>query len=143
MALSKALLFAGYEPEEPGVDVEAHMRLIRDKVLEGEMIEALFNLYGFYYDVNKEEKRYKPMDAPMLANDFMAAAVAIDGMPNWLRREFIVYLIATERGGRKEEFPVLPKLWKEARAMIKKELPKAMLLGGRLPLSDYRRNQGS
>lgn len=102
------------------------------------MREALFSFYEFYYDVNNGEKKYRPMDAPLLANDFTAAAVAINRMPNWLRREFIVYLVATERGGRKEEFPVSAEICKEARALIKRGLPKAMLLGGRLPLSDYR-----
>lgn len=137
------LLLAGQEPKRPGVDIERHLRLIRDYVLEGEMSAALFNFYEFYYDVNREEKKFRPMDAPLLANDFTAAAVAIDGMPNWLRREFIVYLLATERGGRKEEFSVPPKLWKEARSLIKRDLPRAMLLGGRLPLSEYRRVSGS
>lgn len=143
MPLGRTLLLAGYEPEEPGVDLDAYLRLIRDKVIEGKITEALFNLYDFYYDVNSGEKKYRPMDAPLLANDFTAAAVAIDNMPNWLRREFIVYLGATERGGRKGEFPVPAALWKETRALIKRGLPQAMLLGGRLPLSDYRRGSES
>lgn len=139
----RLLLLAGYESEAPGVDVERHLRLIRDYVIEGEMSEALFNFYDFYHVVNREEKKHRTMDGPLLANDFMAAAVAIDGMPNWLRRDFIVYLLATERGGRKDEFPVPAELWKEARALIKRDLPKAMLLGGRLHLSEYRRVDGS
>lgn len=139
----KLLLLAGHESDDPGVDVEAHLRLIRDYVLEGVMSAALFNFYEFYYDVNSGEKKFMPMDAPLLANNFTAAAVAIDNMPNWLRREFIVYLLATEMGGRKEEFPVPAALWKEARALIRRDLPKAMLLGGRLPLSEYRRMSGS
>jgi transcriptional regulator with XRE-family HTH domain len=85
MPLGRTLLLAGYEPEEPGVDINAYLRLLRDNVFEGQMHEALFNLYDFYYDVNKEEKKHKLRDAPMLANAFTAAAVAIDSMPDWLR----------------------------------------------------------
>lgn len=139
----KLLRLAGYESDEPGWDAEGHLRLMREYVLEGQMNEALFCFFDFYYDANEEDKKNRPMDAPMLANDFTAAAVAIDRMPNWLRREFIVYLVARERGGRKDEFLVPPALWKETRALIRRGLPKAMLLGGRLPLSEYRRSSES
>jgi transcriptional regulator with XRE-family HTH domain len=141
MSVGRALLHAGYEPKERGVDVDAFLRLIRDYVFEGAVKESLFSLYSFYYDVNKEKKRYKPMNAPMMANDFTAAAVAIDRMPGWLRREFIVYLMAVERSGRKQEFPVSSALRKEARAMIENELPKGMLLGGRAPVNKSRKKR--
>jgi transcriptional regulator with XRE-family HTH domain len=143
MSVGRALLHAGYEPKERGVDVDAYMRLIRDYVFEGAVKEALFSLYRFYYDVNKEKKRYKPMRAPMLANNFTSAAVAIDRMPGWLRREFIVYLLTVERGGRKQEFPVPSALYKEVRAMIEKELPREMLLRGQMPVRKSRKKRRS
>ncbi|MGB8508156.1 MAG: helix-turn-helix transcriptional regulator [Pyrinomonadaceae bacterium] len=143
MSVGRALLHAGYEPKERGVDADAHLRLIRDYVFEGAVKEALFSLFKFYYKVNKEKKRYKPMNAPMLANSFMTAAVAIDRMPGWLRREFVLYLIAVERGGRKQEFPVPPKVRKEVRELIEKGLPKGMLLGGRVPVPKSRKKRRS
>jgi len=146
MPLGRSLLLAGFEPEEPGVDINAYLRRLRDNVFEGQMHEALFNLYDFYYDVNKEEKQQEkqqqPMKALMLANAFTAAAVAIDSMPGWLQREFIVYLLALEKGARKHKFPVSPELQSAARDMIKKTLPIEMLLGGRLPLSAYQKSEG-
>src|SRR5437868_3226469 len=141
MPVGRALLHAGYEPKERGVDVDAQLRLIRDYVFEGAIEEALFCLYGFYYSVNKERKRYRPMRGPMLANDFTAAAVAVDRMAGWLRREFIGYLLAVERGGRKTEFPVSPALRKEVRATIEKDLPKVMLFKGRVPLGKSRKKR--
>jgi hypothetical protein len=64
-------------------------------------------------------------------------------MPGWLRREFIVYLLAVERGGRKQEFPVPSALHKEVRAMIAKELPKEMLLRGQVPVSKSKKKRRS
>lgn len=141
--MGRLLLLAGHESDEPSFDAEAHLRLISDYVLEGEMNEALFCFYEFYYIVNRGDKENKPMDAPLLANDFTAAAVVIDRMPNWLRWELIMYLMARERGVRRGKFPPPTALWEEARTLIRKGLPKAMLLGGRLSVGEYGRSSES
>jgi hypothetical protein len=110
-------------------------------VFEGEIKEALSTLYNFYYDVAEEEKRYRPLVYPSTANDFIAAAVAIDRMPVWLRQEFVEYLLTVDHGGRKQDFPVAPSLQKKIRAVIKRSLRKSMLLEGRLPREEYDRKQ--
>jgi transcriptional regulator with XRE-family HTH domain len=141
MPVGKTLLHAGFEPKKPGVEVKTYLRLIRDSVFEGQMHEALFNLYEFYYDANKEEKLFKLMADSTLANDFMAVAVAINRMPGWLRREFIVYLGAIEKGGSNREDLVAPELWENTRAMIAKNLPKALRQNGMLPWSGDGKNE--
>lgn len=140
--VGRAMVRAGHEPRGLGVDVDTYLRRIRDWVFEGEMKEALLSLYEFYYDVAKEKKRYKPEAPPLTANNFIVAAVAIDRMPSWLRREFVGYLLTIDRGGGKVNFTPPPAIRNEVRALIKKELRKAMLIGGRISLNEYRSKQG-
>jgi transcriptional regulator with XRE-family HTH domain len=142
MPLGRALLHAGYEPTKHGVDVDAHLRRIRDYVFEEDIKEGLSSYYKFYYEVNRK-KRYRHMDTPMLARDFISMAVAIDRMPGWLRREFIVYLLAIGRGGKRQNFPAPLKIREEVLAIIEKELPIVMLQEGRVSVRKKRSKRGS
>jgi transcriptional regulator with XRE-family HTH domain len=137
--VDRALVRAGYEPTGEGVEIEAYLRRIRDYVLKGDLKKALFDLYHFYYDVAAEKKRYKP-EAPVLtADNFVDAAVAVDKMPGWLRREFIAYLRYVDRGGSKFEFPAPRKNRKQVRAVIKAELLEAILREELVPHSRWRK----
>lgn len=141
VSVDRALARAGYEPMGEGVEIEAYLRRIRDYVLKGDMKRALFNLYHFYYDVAAEKKRFKP-EAPILtANNFVDAAIAVDKMPGWLRREFIKYLWYVDRVGSKFEFPPPRKNRKQVRAVIKAELVEAILREDLVPHSRWRKKQ--
>lgn len=141
VSVDRALVRAGYEPIGEGVEIEAYLRRIRDYVLAGDMMRALFNLYHFYYDVAAEKKLFKH-EAPIpTASNFIDAAIAVDKLPGWLRREFIKYLRYVDQVGMKFEFRASRKNRKQVRAMIKAELVEAILREDLVPHSRWRKKK--
>lgn len=130
----KAYLRAGYQlPRDLNAEANSYLRHIRDSVFVGSMAGALSDLWLFYYEMAPEKKKHKPPDCTSICQDFIDAAIALDEMPGWLRVEFIVYLLAIEKGHMKHEFEVSPALRKKILATIKKDLPTAMWQKGRIP----------
>lgn len=141
VSVDRALVRAGHEPTGDGIDVEVYLRRIRDYVFEGNMKLALFHLYNFYYDVAEEKKRFKPEAAASTANNFVAAALAIEKIPGWLRRDFVNYIRLVDRGGSKLDFIAPTKTRKQVRAAIAEELLEA-IREEFAPHSGYRKQQG-
>jgi transcriptional regulator with XRE-family HTH domain len=129
----KAYLRAGYQlPRDLNAEADSHLRHIRDAVFEGGMADALAALFSFYYEMAPEKKKHKSIDCTSTCQDFINAAIALDGMPRPLRQEFTFYLLAIEKGHRKHEFPLNQSLRKKILAMIKKDLPLTMWQKGRI-----------
>jgi transcriptional regulator with XRE-family HTH domain len=135
--LGQVLAFAGYETEDAGVDVSLYLGRIRERVFEGSWSGALLTLYQFFYEVHKEKKRHKNRSHWSMAINFVVAAVAMNQMPAWMRREFIEYLLAVEMGGSKQDFPLPPALQKKVRDKVNKILSEAILREDQYPLLQF------
>jgi transcriptional regulator with XRE-family HTH domain len=135
--VGQVLALAGYEAEDTGVAVNTYLRRIRERVFEGTWSGALLTLYQFFYEVHKEKTRHKTRSHQSAALNFVVAAVAMNQMPAWLRREFIEYLLAVEIGGRKQDFPQPPELQKKVRDEINKILSEAILREDHYPLLQF------
>lgn len=134
----KAYLRAGYEmPRDLAVWADSYLLRIRDAVFKGTMWEALMFLYDFYYESMEEKKRYRPVDTSLTCQDFITAALATDRMPAWLREEFLLYLWAVRKGGKKSVFDEPTARKREVREKIKRDLPKLMLQQGRITPDEF------
>lgn len=138
----KAYLRAGYEmPRNLKVWVDSRLQHIRDAVLGGNMAGALMHLFDFYYESVERKKKYRRVSPGTAASDFMNAAALIDRMPAWLRDEFLVYLWEVRKGGKKYVFTETSTRQEKIRKMIRRDLPRIMMLKGRIPIEVYRESK--
>ena len=116
--LSRVLMHAGYEPEDPDMDVEASLRHIRNAVFEENLVGAMVSLYNFYQETHEEVRLYRNQPELLMVKNLILAVEAINGLPGWLRRDLIEYLFGLEYGGNSRDFLVAPAIRKRVRAMI-------------------------
>jgi transcriptional regulator with XRE-family HTH domain len=136
--LKQVLAYAGYDAgEEATPEVDVYLRRIRERVFEGTWSGALLTLYQLFYEVQKEKKKHKSRSDQSMAINFVVAAVAMNQMPAWLRREFIEYLLAVEIGGVKHDFPQPPEIQKKVRDKVNKILSEAILREDQFPLLQF------
>jgi transcriptional regulator with XRE-family HTH domain len=136
--LERVLKKAGYKSSDSGVDVNAYLQRITDSLIDDDLAGALYCLFQLHHllEGRKRKQEFCLLTDP--SNDFVRAAISFDRLPDWLQIEFYEYILAVIQGASKKDYPLESDIRENIRTMIKKELPKAMLMQGRITLDEMK-----